>query len=382
MMVLVSSYISKNWNCIIFEDPMKNRLKNGIALSILPQVLLVKWLALYPDIIERYYSKGFYPIWSGFFRWLFGWIPFSVGDLIYGILILGLLYYLIRKRRSYDKNWKSLSRDIIMVLAVAYFTFNLSWGLNYYRVPIATTLELEEKYSTQQLYQTAEELIDKTNEMQLLITADSSAAVSIPYSQKELFSKTIGGYQQLAKNFPGLEYHRPSLKKSGFSTALTYMGYGGYLNPFTHEAQVNSKIPNFRFPVVCGHEVGHQLGYSAENEVNFIGYLVMVTHEDDYLRYAAYAYALSYCLGEINRRNQDDYKVLLGKINPGVSANYQELRTFWEAYENPLEPVFKSIFNSFLKANNQAAGIRSYNLVVSLIVGYHHKNPLYPETAE
>ncbi len=361
---------------------MRNRLKNGIALSIIPQIILVKWLALYPEVVERYYSNGFYPIWSGFFRWLLGWIPFSVGDLIYGLLVVGLIYYLIRRRVSLTKDWKSILRDTFMVLAVAYFTFNLSWGLNYYRVPIAKTLGLQEQYSTQQLYQTTEKLIAKTNELQLLITTDSALAVVLPYSQKEQFIKTINGYGRLAQRFPTLTYKRPSLKKSTFSTTLTYMGYGGYLNPFTHESQVNSKIPNFRFPVVCGHEVGHQLGYSAENEVNFIGYLVMVTHEDPYLRYAAYAYALSYCLSEINRRKADKNKILYGKINAGVRTNYEELRSFWKRYENPLEPVFKSIFNSFLKANNQAAGIDSYNLVVSLIVGYHEKQPLLPEEVE
>ncbi|MEN8790128.1 MAG: DUF3810 domain-containing protein [Flavobacteriaceae bacterium] len=361
---------------------MKNRLKNGIALSIIPQIIVVKWLALYPELVENYYSNGFYPLWSGFFRWLFGWIPFSVGDLIYGILIIGLFYYLIKRGKSLADNWKPLLRDTVMVLAVAYFTFNLSWGLNYYRLPISETFELQEEYTTEQLYQTTEKLISKTNELQVHINSNKTSAVSIPYSQEELFTKTISGYERLAKNYPGLAYHRPSLKKSSFSTALTYMGYGGYLNPFTHESQVNSKIPNFRFPVVCGHEVGHQLGYSAENEVNFIGYLVMVTHEDRYLRFSAYAYALSYCLGEINRRNPDDYKAFLGKINPGVRANYEELRSFWKRYENPLEPVFKSIFNTFLKANSQASGIDSYNLVVSLIVGYHDKLPLLPEEEE
>jgi hypothetical protein len=134
--------------------------------------------------------------------------------------------------------------------------------------------------------------------------------------------------------------------------------------------------------VVCGHEVGHQLGYSAENEVNFIGYLVMLTHKDRYLRYAAYAYALSYCLSEIHKKSPDHYKELRKKLNSGVRSNYEELRSFWKAYENPMEPVFKSIFNSFLKANSQTAGIRSYSLVVSLIVGYHNQHPIFPKTGE
>lgn len=367
--------------CVIFES-MRNRLKNGVALSIVPQIILVKWLAYYPEVVENHYSNGFYPLWSGFFRTIFGWVPFSVGDLLYAGLITALLVYVFRKKSVLLKNWKPLLRDTIMVLAVAYFTFNLSWGLNYYRQPISKTLGLEENYSSEQLYQTTEDLIVKTNELQFLIAGDSTSRVQIPYTQDEIFTKTIEGYRQLSVQYPNLTYSRPSLKKSLFSTALTYMGYGGYLNPFTHESQVNSKIPNFRFPVVCGHEVGHQLGYSAENEVNFIGYLVMLTHKDRYLRYAAYAYALSYCLSEIHKKSPDHYKELRKKLNSGVRSNYEELRSFWKAYENPMEPVFKSIFNSFLKANSQTAGIRSYSLVVSLIVGYHNQHPIFPKTGE
>lgn len=355
---------------------MRNKLKNAIALSIIPQILLVKWIGSYPHLVEKYYSNGFYPYWSGFFRSLFGWFPLSIGDILYAILILSVLYYIIKRRERLVKDWKTLLRDIVMVLSVAYFTFYLSWGFNYYREPISKTLSLKEDYTTAQLANTTRALIYKTNELQKHLAGDTINMIRIPYSQGEIFKKTIQGYVELAKKYPGLQYEKPSLKKSIFSTLLTYMGYGGYLNPFTHESQVNSKIPNFRFPVVCGHEVGHQLGYSAENEVNFIGYLVMASHDDLYLQYTAYSYALSHCLREVNKRQPDQYKILYNQINSGVQQNYKELQAFWKSYENPMEPIFKSIFNIFLKANNQAAGIKSYNLVVSLIIGYHEDHPI------
>lgn len=355
---------------------MRNKLKTGIALSLIPQIVLVKWLGSYPQLIESYYSKGFYPYWSGFFRRMLGWLPISIGDILYGLLIIGLTYYLIKNGNKLVQNWRELLREVVMALSIAYFTFHLSWGFNYYREPLADTLKLEEKYDTEDLIKTAKTLLAKTNELQFSLTSDTSVMVEIPYSQKEIFRKTIEGYDHLALQFPLFRYTKPSLKKSSFSTLLTYMGYGGYLNPFTHESQVNSKIPNFRFPVICGHEVGHQLGYSAENEVNFIGYLVMATHEDSYLQYSAYAYALSHCLRELNKRKPDVFKALYKQLNGGVRKNYEQLSKFWKSYDNPLEPVFKSIFNSYLKANNQAAGIKSYNLVVSLIIGYHAKYPL------
>ena len=52
------------------------------------------------------------------------------------------------------------------------------------------------------------------------------------------------------------------------------------------------------------------------------------------------------------------------------------MNAFWLGYENITEPVFKAIFNSFLKANKQNDGIKSYSKVVYLMVSYHQKYPL------
>jgi len=265
---------------------------------------------------------------------------------------------------------------MIMVLSIAYFTFHLMWGFNYYRQPIAEKFQLQETKDYQELVDFTRKLIQKTNETQVQITKDSTIRVAIPYSQKEQFDMTLNGYDRLSEKHPFLSYQRPSIKTSLLSKALTYMGYAGYLNPFTNEAQVNGLLPNFRFPVVSGHEIGHQLGYSAENETNFIGYLVTANNDDIYFKYAAYSYALGYCLNDVRRGDAAVFDELLKELNGGVKLNFEEMADFWNQYENPLEPVFKSIFNSFLKANNQAQGIQSYNAVVSLLIAYHRENPL------
>jgi hypothetical protein len=59
-----------------------------------------------------------------------------------------------------------------------------------------------------------------------------------------------------------------------------------------------------------------------------------------------------------------------------VQKNFNQLESFWKNFENPMEPVFKNVFHSFLKANNQAEGIRSYSRIVTLLVAYHKKHPL------
>ena len=355
---------------------MPSKFKIGIVLSIIPQFLLVKWLSNHPDLIEDYYSKGIYPVISGFFRGLFGWIPFSFGDILYFLLVVLAIRYLILKRKKIGKRPGEFLVNIAVVLSVAYFTFHLLWGMNYYRLPISKKFELAQTYTKEELVSFVNDLTIKTNEIQMQIALDSSKAIRVPYSRKEILTKTVKGYEALGQQFPFLGYSRPSLKKSIFSVPLTYMGYGGYLNPFTAESQVNAKLPTYRFPVVAGHEIGHQLGYSAENETNFIGYLATISNDDIYFKYAGYSYALAYCLVELQRIYEPLFNELFEKLNGGIQKNYEEMNEFWSSYENPMEPLFKSVYNSFLKANNQAGGIMSYNYVVSLLVNYYKTNPL------
>ena len=355
---------------------MKDKLRNGIALGLIPQIILMKWIAGHPEWVERYYSNGLYPMVSKFFRMLFGWIPFSVGELIYTILVILTIRYVIRyRKRITTKPWVFL-RNIVMVLSVFYFTFHIVWGLNYYREPISKKLGIVNKAEYEVILDLTEKLLIKTNKLQLQITGDSTQMVQIPYNKDEVFNKTVRAYESLPAQLSFLSYEQPSIKKSMFSTVSSYMGIGGYLNPFTNEAQVNKLTPVFRFPVISGHEVGHQVGYSAENETNFIGYLVTLKNPDPYFQYSASAYGLNHCLNAIYRTDESEFEKLYEQLNEGVKKNYQELRDFNEAYENPIEPIFESVYNSFLKANNQPDGVKSYSKVVHLMVGYHTKNPL------
>lgn len=351
----------------------KEKVKTYILIALPIQIVLVKWMAAYPNFVETYYSNGLYLPISRFLRTLLGWIPFSVGDLLYltlGILAIRYLY----------KHWKTIKskplhflKNIGVVLSIAYFAFHLLWGMNYYRQPITWKLGIEREYTLEELTQLTQYFAKKANAYQHQITGDSIDPVQIPYSKKEIFKKTEDGYIKLKKDYPDLAYKSPSLKTSIFSIPLTYMGYGGYLNPFSNEAQVNGITPLFRMPTVSGHEVGHQLGYSAEDATNFIGYLVTVQNNDPYFKYAAYHNALGYCLSDLSRKDEHTSKQIIAALHPGVKKNFQELRDFWDHYQNPLEPVFKSIFNTFLKMNNQEEGIKSYNSVVGLMINFHLK---------
>ena len=93
------------------------------------------------------------------------------------------------------------------------------------------------------------------------------------------------------------------------------MGFSGYLNPITNEAQVDGLIPEFKFPTTASHEAAHQIGYAAENEANFIGFLAASHHPDTYFRYSGYAFGLRHCLAELYRREPEMYSDLISTLN-------------------------------------------------------------------
>jgi len=348
---------------------LKNK-KTIIALSIIPQYLIVKLLSNYPDFVETYYSNGLYQLTSKALRFVFGWLPFSIGDILYAIAGLYIIRWFFINRKRILKDTKAWFIDVFATLSLVYFAFHLFWGLNYYRLPLHETLELKNTYNTEELVRVTKKLIEKSNELHINITKNDSVKVIIPFSKKELLNKTPNGYVGLAKIYPNLKYTSTSLKLSLYSLPLTYMGFSGYLNPFTNEAQIDGLIPLYKYPTTASHEAAHQIGYAAENETNFIGCLAAINNEDIYFKYSGYIFALRHCLNEIYRRDEGCYEDLVKTVNKGILKNYQESYDFWKSYQNPLEPLFKSTFNSFLKANNQEKGIKSYSYVVALFVNY------------
>lgn len=337
-------------------------------LFLLVQIVFLKLLVFFPEAVEQIYSNGLYVWISKGSRLLLGKIPFSVGDILYSAAFIYSLYWLIKNRKV---QWKIKIWPILSFVSLAYFLFHLLWAFNYYRVPLFEKMKIKREYTEQELVAFTEKLITKTNTVHLAITKDSLKKVSNPYPQDSIFKLTQNGYDQLAKEHPFFEYTIPSQKKSLLSVPLTYMGFGGYLNPFTNEAQVNDKLPMYGFPNVACHEMAHQIGFGSESECNFIGFLAGVKNEDLYFQYSALSNALRYCMSNIGMKNEKEFDRLKVKINPGIIKNYQESEDFWRQYDTFIDKAFHAFYDQYLKSNQQQEGIDSYSKFVDLLVNYY-----------
>ena len=326
--------------------------------------------------MKHFYSNGLYLFISNFLRIVLGWIPVSIGDALYFILILLAIKWFWNNRKNWKTNWKNQLLSILSVVSVFHFFFYFLWAINYYRVPLFEKMNIERDYSDADLLDFTKKIIAKTNEIQRKITQNDSLKVVFPYSQEETFTKNLNGYKNLAAQYPFFTYSNLSVKKSLFSLPLTYMGFSGYLNPFTNEAQLNYLMPIYNLPTTSCHEMAHQMGYASESECNFIGFLASIKNDNLYFKYSGYSFALRYCLNNWYIRDEKTYNKLLKTIHPGIIENYKESEKFWMQYQTPIEKGFHAFYDHYLKLNQQKEGMDSYSKFVNLTVNYYKNKTL------
>ncbi len=352
---------------------MNSFKKNLVVTLLLPiQILIVRYLGTKSAWIEHYYSNGIYIPISKTLRFLFGWIPISIGD-VFGLIVLFLLLKnVLSLLISRFKNILPKTIHFLAILSLIHFIFYLFWGLNYFREPLYKSLELTNgKYSTAQLYNVTKKIATNFNEIHQKIATNDSMAIEITMSRNMIYELAPQGFENLAKTYPQLNYTIPSIKSSLVSVFQSYNGTSGYFNPISGEAQVNHQIPITGYPATACHEIAHQIGWAAENEANFIGFLACIHHSNIYFKYAGYRMAFQYCIGELQKRDVTLATQIKRKVNKGIFKDYKNTYLHWKKYENPIEPYIKKGYNSYLKANNQSKGIKSYNYVVDLLIAYY-----------
>lgn len=346
------------------------KVKSKVFKGTVILILVAIWLLFrnFPHITEKFYSLFLYPIIAQIFHFLFGWLPFSVGDIFYTVLIGFVIFYLV-------KNRKKIRQQPIIFLGKAtffgvqlIFVFFLLWGFNYFRLPLEKSLKVAQEHSKVALFRSTQKLVNKANVLHLQLTLNADEKVVYKQSLQDIYQEAFRCFSTDFIIPLAFEYRYKSVKNSLYSPLLTYMGYSGYLNPFTNEAQVNALMVGYSLPVTACHEIAHQMGYAAENEANFIGYVMAKQSQDLYFQYSATLFALKYLLAEVRKNDTQKYNEFIGQLRQGIFENYKEVRQFWQQYQNLAEPLFKASYDAFLKANNQQEGIRSYDFVTKLII--------------
>ncbi|HUR11437.1 MAG TPA: DUF3810 domain-containing protein [Flavitalea sp.] len=338
--------------------------------------IAIRIFSLFPHAVEKYYSNGLYPVIGQLQRLIFGWIPVSIGDLIYAaafIYLLTAVYRLIKtiRHKKFNRQFFFLkTRKWITIILAIYVLFNFLWGLNYNRMGIASQLQIEpRKYSKEELVTVVQLIINKLN------TLEEASHATLPELKKKrlLFENAISAFSTLSKEDGSFTYSFPAVKPSLYSYLGNYLGFTGYYNPFTGEAQVNTTVPLFLQPFTTCHEIGHQLGYAKESEANFVSFLSNRVSANPAFRYSLYFDLYGYARRYIFMADTALLRSFDQQLLPAVRSDYRTLKKFIDNHANPVEVVIDKLYGQYLRANEQPSGRLSYNEVIGWLIAYYRK---------
>jgi hypothetical protein len=353
------------------EHPL---LKRCAVIAVLALAIwLLMLFARHPAAIERYYSQGLYPAICFVLHPVLNLFPFSFGDLAYIAVVAYLLYavikligHLFRKRFL---RAGMLGLGLMIGVQAGILLFYLCWGLNYFRPSAAERLHLkEEKFTVAELQAVTTLLIDSANATRARVTA-----ADLAQPNDTIYKNATEAVEKLGTTSANFKTYSPDIKPSLLTPLLNYIGTSGYYNPFTTEAQLNFQQPTFVRPFVACHEMSHQMGYGAEDEANFVGYLAATGSHDRLLRYSAYQLAVREFMFSLYMADSLVSKPLKKRISPQVKADFKQERQYWQAYQNKANVITGIFYDNFLKANNQPQGLDTYNRMVTLVMAMYRK---------
>ena len=294
--------------------------------------------------VEEWYATGVYIYIAKVLQLLLGWLPFSVGDLLY---ISAIIYIIFTLHKSFKRPiLKTLDR-LFKVASIVWLSFHVLWGFNYYRTSIPEQFKLDE---------------GEVKKEEISAFADFTLNEANKYSAVSSWPLTVNRQPPTANRQPSTVNHQPStVKPSLFGVLGNYMGYGGYYNPFTSEAQINTHMPGFMLPYIAVHEAAHQKGYAKESEANFIGYIDAMDSGDSALLYSANLEMFLFANRALRRFDSTMARRNMEKLSPRIKKDLADYKVFAEKYYGPVDKFVTWFYGGFLNLNNQPEGMMSYN---------------------
>lgn len=354
-------------------------MKNKLAFLILiPISFILTEYAKYNRSFAEYYATKIYPLFAGTISFFTSKISFSVAEIIIAALIILLIIYTLSvavnsfkyKTTNYLKNYVA---NTAIAVSCVYFLFVLFCGLNYYRYEFTyySGLEIRES-SKEELISLCENLINDANEMRgKLNTSNDNTAELYDYNYYKTSKRAKNSFNDISLKYEILKGNYPAPKAVKFSKVMSYMNITGVFFPFTFEANVNVDIPPYQIPATMLHELVHLRGFMREDEANFISYLACINSGYDDFAYSGTMLALTYSMNALYAEDYDQFAKLHKKYSEDVKNDIAFSKIYWKQFDTKVAEISSNINDTYLRANNQEDGVKSYGKMVDLLLAYY-----------
>jgi len=318
-----------------------------------------------PRLVEGWYSTGVYPHVRDVLapladRTPFAWLDvLSIGAAVVVVIVIWRGAGRAWRRRAW-RDVGTLLLDLATVAAVGYLAFLCLWGLNYRRVPMLERVVLDSGApTTDAVVALGTMAVERLN---ALHDEAHAAGWTSPWEDPAMRDAFVRVQEALSDAAPA----RPErLKRTLYGPYFRWTGVDGMVNPFGLEVLGNPDLLPVERPFVAAHEWAHLAGYADESEASFVGWLTCV-HGGVGPAYSAWLHLYWLIRAEVPGSARP---ALAEALAAGPREDLEAIAARLRRGQVPaLRMASQRVYDGYLRANRVDEGIRSYGLVINLIL--------------
>lgn len=354
-------------------------INKNVVLGLITLALLIlkkgmhQYATNHEVLIEKVYSRGFYPVISKILTSIANVFPFSIGEVLFLFLVFIVLCILAKMMLFLFKKELKAALDLLMhtvlnIVIILCF-FDAAWLLNNYRPDFEDLAHLSvEKSHKQELVDTFQALIIKANTLREGLS-ENEEGLPNDLGIAEILSTAYKGYGPLSEEYDFFRSDRVKVKGLLSSRIQTMSGYTGVYLFFIGEPAVNTFAPIFTIPHTACHEIAHQQGFAQEEAANYIGFLACTNHPSAFFQYSGYLAAVSYVGNSLYLADSTLHQEMSELYSDAVLKDLRYDRDFWRKHvKGTPSKVVNRLNDTYLKSYNQEDGIKSYGKFVDLLI--------------
>jgi len=256
----------------------------------------------------------------------------------------------------------------------AIFIFTFTLGVCYGKTPVNEKIDFERRLlSADDLYSAMEILIDETNQVaeNIKYIYSDTGSTKMPYGLNEMNKKLNESYINMLAKHDLFKRIHSKVKPVILSVEMSKMHITGVYAFFTGEANLNIDFPDYNLPYTAAHEMSHLMGVAREDEANFTAFLVCLYSKDDYIKYSGLVNMIEYIGSALYKADKNKYYEIMGDMPMIVTCEMSAYSKFFDKYrDTQISKVATVVNDSYLKAQGQEQGEKSYGFVVDLAAVY------------
>lgn len=333
-----------------------------------------------------FYTENIFPLFSNPISFIAGLFPFSIGEIliVLGILLVPAGIPCTVLLLIFGKNFRKKTASTAGFIYLLVFTFILTTEtmncfIMYQCTPFSEKYLNHSDHTESQITELYSSLIEKANELAEKVPRDDMNCFEFTEDVNPEAKKAM---KKAGETFPQLKGYYPKAKPIQFSYFMSQSHLTGIYFPFSLESNYNDDMCRTNLPETVCHEFSHLKGFIQEDEANFISFYATTRCSDDVcFQYSGYLSALEYVHNEIYNQNISGAFHLTDSISDNVRRDWFRFmpENYWEENEKKevistetVSTVSTNAIDTNIKANGRKDGIKSYSLMVELLLDFYY----------